>query len=204
MISRELEAEILRLYHAEHWRIGTLARQLRIHHDTVRRVLTQAGIPAAEQPTRGSMADPFVPFIEDTLARYPSLRASRLYQMVRERGYPGRPDHFRAIVARYRPRPSAEAYLRLRTLPGDQSQCDWAHFGRFAVGKALRPLMAFVMVLSYSRYLFLRFYQGAAMSAFLDGHVRAFSAFGSVPRTVLYDFVPGNKIILLCPAPLCG
>jgi prepilin-type processing-associated H-X9-DG protein len=64
--------------------------------------------------------------------------------------------------------------------------------------------MAFVMVLSYSRYLFLRFYQGAAMSAFLDGHVRAFSAFGAVPRTVLYDFVPGNKIRLLCPAPLCG
>jgi transposase len=187
MISRELEAQILRLYHAEHWRIGTLARQLNIHHDTVRRVLTQAGIPATAQSTRGSMADPFVPFIQDTLARYPTLRASRLYDMVRERGYPGRPDHFRAIVARYRPRPSAEAYLRLRTLPGDQGQCDWAHFGKLAVGKALRPLMAFVMVLSYSRYLFLRFYQGAAMSAFLDGHVRAFSAFGSVPRTVLYD-----------------
>ncbi|EQD41764.1 transposase, IS21 family [mine drainage metagenome] len=59
MISRELEAEILRLYHAEHWRIGTLARQLNIHHDTVRRVLTQAGIPAAEQSPRGSMAGPF-------------------------------------------------------------------------------------------------------------------------------------------------
>jgi len=109
MISRELEAEILRLYHAEHWRIGTLARQLNIHHDTVRRVLMQAGIPAAAQSTRGSIADPFVPFIQDTLARYPSLRASRLYQMVRERGYPGRPDHFRAIVARYRPRPAAQA-----------------------------------------------------------------------------------------------
>jgi hypothetical protein len=47
--------------------------------------------------------------------------------------------------------------------------------------------MAFVMVLSYSRYLFLRFYQGAAMSAFLDGHVRAFTFFNAVPRTVLYD-----------------
>ncbi|MGH7015378.1 MAG: IS21 family transposase [Stellaceae bacterium] len=187
MISRELEAEILRLHHAEHWFIGTLARQLHVHHDTVRRVLTQAGIPAAEQSTRGSMADPFVPFIQDTLARYPTLRASRLYQMVRERGYPGRPDHFRAIVARYRPRPAAEAYLRLRTLPGDQGQTDWAHFGRFAIGRALRPLMAFVMVLSYSRYLFLRFYQGAAMSAFLDGHVRAFTFFNAVPRTLLYD-----------------
>src|SRR6185437_13747872 len=187
MISRELEAEILRLYHAEHWPIGTLARQLGIHHDTVRRVLTQAGIPAAEQSTRRSMADPFVPFIQDTLAQYPTLRASRLYQMVRERGYPGRPDHFRAIVARYRPRPVAEAYLRLRTLPGEQSQADWAHFGKFTVGKALRPLMAFVMVLSYSRYLFLRFYLGAAMSAFLDGHVRAFSFFGGVARNCLYD-----------------
>jgi transposase len=187
MISRALEAEVLRLYHAEHWPVGTLARQLHIHHDTVRRVLGQAGIAAGVKYTRSSIAEPYLAFIRETLERYPTLRASRLYQMVRERGYPGAADHFRAIVARHRPRPAAEAYLRLRTLPGDQSQCDWAHFGRFAIGRALRPLMAFVMVLSYSRYLFVRFYQGAAMSAFLDGHVRAFSFFGSVPRTVLYD-----------------
>jgi transposase len=187
MISRELEAEILRLYHAEAWPVGTLARQLHIHHDTVRRVLGQAGIPAGVKYTRPSMAEPYVPFIQETLARYPTLRASRLYQMVRERGYPGAPDHFRAIVARYRPRPPAEAYLRLRTLAGEQSQVDWAHFGKLAVGRALRPLMAFVMVLSYSRNLFLRFYLGAAMSAFLDAHVRAFTFFGGVPRTCLYD-----------------
>ena len=61
------------------------------------------------------MVEPFVPFIQDTLARYPTLRASRLYRMVRERGYPGGPDHFRHLIARYRPRPAAEAYLRLRT-----------------------------------------------------------------------------------------
>src|SRR6185437_8716265 len=101
MISRELEAEILRLYHAEHWPVGTVAQQLHVHHSTVRRVLTQAGIPAAEQSVRRSMADPFLPFIQEVLTRYPTLRASRLYHMVRERGYPGRPDHFRAIVARH-------------------------------------------------------------------------------------------------------
>jgi transposase len=84
--------------------------------------------------------------------------------MVRERGYPGAPDHFRAIVSRLRPRPAGEAYLRLRTLPGEQAQADWAHFGKFTVGRAVRPLLAFVMVLSYSRYLFLRFYLNCAMS----------------------------------------
>jgi transposase len=187
MIPRELEAEIVRLYHAEHWPVGTLARQLHIHRDTVRRVLGQAGIPAGQKYTRPSMVEPYVPFIQETLARFPTLRASRLYHMVRERGYPGAPDHFRAVVARYRPPPAAEAYLRLRTLPGEQAQVDWAHFGKLAVGRALRPLMAFVTVLSYSRYLFLRFYLGAAMSAFLDGHVRAFNFFGGTPRTCLYD-----------------
>jgi len=187
MISRALEAEILRLHHAEGWPVGTLARQLHVHHSTVRRVLGQAGIAAAHQSTRPQMIDRFVPFIQETLARYPTLRASRLYRMVRERGYPGAPDHFRAIVARLRPREVAEAYLRLRTLPGEQGQIDWAHFGRFVVGRARRPLMAFVMVLSYSRHLFVRFYLSATMASFLDGHVQAFSFFNAVPRTLLYD-----------------
>ncbi|MCC6535324.1 MAG: IS21 family transposase [Burkholderiales bacterium] len=186
MISRALEAEILRLHATEHWPVGTIATQLRVHHGTVRRVLAQAGVPA-QKPVRASMVEPYLAFISETLAKYPTLRASRLYAMVRERGYPGAPDHFRAIVARLRPRPAAEAYLRLRTLPGEQAQVDWAHFGKLTIGRALRPLMAFVMVLSYSRHLFLRFYLGATMAYFIRGHVEAFHHFQGVARTVLYD-----------------
>jgi transposase len=186
MISRALQAEILRLHHSEGWPIGTIARQLRVHHDSVRRVLAQAGVPAPKT-VRASMVEPYRAFIAETLERYPTLRASRLYAMVRARGYPGAPDHFRAIVARLRPRAPAEAYLRLRTLPGEQGQADWAHFGRLAIGRAVRPLMAFVMVLSYSRQLFLRFYLGASMGYFLRGHVEAFGAFNAVPRVLLYD-----------------
>ncbi len=187
MIPRALEAEILRLHHTEHWPVGTIARQLRVHHGTVRRVLAQAGVLTAPRTARASIVEPYVGFITETLAKYPTLRASRLYAMVRSRGYPGAADHFRAIIARLRPRPAAEAYLRLRTLPGDQGQTDWAHFGKLAVGRAVRPLMAFVMVLSYSRMLFLRFYLGASMSEFLRGHVEAFAYFNSVPRVLLYD-----------------
>jgi transposase len=186
MISRHLEVEILRLYHAEGWRIGTLSRQLKLHRDTVRRVLAQAGI-APPLTARPSMIEPFVPFIQDTFARFPTLRASRLYRMVRERGYAGSADHFRHLMRRYRPQPVAEAYLRLRTLAGEQGQVDWAHFGTIPIGRARRPLMAFVMVLSYSRHLFLRFYLNAAMPSFLHGHVAAFNHFNAVPRTLLYD-----------------
>lgn len=187
MIPRALEAEILRLYHAEHWRIGTIAEQLKVHHSTVRRVLAQAGIPTGRQSVRSSIVDPFIPFIVETLEKYPTLTASRLYEMVRVRGYPGAPDHFRSIVARFRPKPPAEAYLRLRTLPGEQAQVDWAHFGKLQIGRAQRPLMGFVMVLSYSRHLFLRFYLNAQMNNFLRGHVDAFAHFKGVARTLLYD-----------------
>lgn len=187
MIDKEREADILRLFHAEKWPVGTIARQLGVHHTTVQRVLAQAGLSPKVVSPRPSMADPYVPFIMETLTKYPRLHASRIFQMVRERGYPGRPDHFRRIVARLRPRPSAEAFLRLRTLPGEQAQVDWGHFGKVQIGRAERVLWAFVMVLSWSRHIFLRFYLSAAMPSFVRGHVDAFAFFGGVPRVVLYD-----------------
>ncbi|MBM4027607.1 MAG: IS21 family transposase [Planctomycetes bacterium] len=187
MIPPEIEAEILRLYHAEHWRVGTIAAQLHVHHSTVRRVLIQSGGSAARSTVRPSIADPFLPLIHATLEKYPTLCASRLYQMVKARGYAGGPDHFRAIVARHRPRPEAEAYLRLRTLPAEQAQVDWGHFGTVTIGRAARPLMAFVMVQSFSRMIFLQFFFGSPMANFLRGHVAAFGFFAGVNRTLLYD-----------------
>jgi hypothetical protein len=117
-IPPEREAEILRYYHVEKWRIGTIARQLGVHHGVVTRVLAQAGLPRIGPPSRPSQVDAYLPFIHQTLDKFPRLTASRLYAMVRERGYRGGPDHFRHIIACRRPRPPAEAYLRLRTLPG--------------------------------------------------------------------------------------
>ncbi len=186
-ITREREAQILRLYHVERWRVGTIARQLGLHHGTVARVLAQAGLPPLGRPLRASMIDPYLPFIRETLAKFPRLTASRLYLMVRERGYGGGPNHFRHLIGLNRPRPKAEAYLRLRTLPAEQMQCDWAHFGHLMIGRARRPLMAFVLVLSYSRQIFLRFYLDARMGNFLRGHVEAFHQWGGLARICLYD-----------------
>jgi transposase len=186
-ISPELEAQILRYYHVERWRIGTIARQLRVHPDTVARVLAQAGLPRVGAPARPSRIDPYLPFVLQTLEKFPRLTASRLYGMVRERGYCGGADHFRHVISRHRPRPKAEAFLRLRTLPGEQGQVDWAHFGRYTIGRASRPLMAFVMVLSYSRALYLRFFLNASLENFLRGHLGAFATWNGSARVLLYD-----------------
>lgn len=187
MIPASLEASIRRFFHVEKWPVGTIARHLGVHHETVRRVLRTDGVPLSAFPTRRSQADPFVPFILQTLTTYPDLRASRLYEMVKARGYTGGPDHFRAVVARYRPRRPAEAYLRLTTLPGEQAQVDWGSFGHIQIEGVRRPLVAFVLVLSWSRWMFLRFGVDMRMGSFLDHHAAAFHAFGGVPRELLYD-----------------
>jgi transposase len=187
MIPKDKDAEIVRLHHAEKWPIGTIASELGIHHTTVQRVLQQTGVDQKVVAPRPSVADPFVPFILEQLEKYPRLRASRLFTMIKERGYPGGADHFRRIVSRLRPKKAAEAFQRLRTLPGEQAQVDWAHFGKLEVGRAQRTLWAFVLVLSYSRRVVLRFFPGAAMPFFLRGHVDAFSEIGAVPRVILYD-----------------
>jgi len=187
MIPKETEAEILRLYHGEKWPIGTIAGQLGIHHTTVQRVLRHTGVDSKVVAPRASMVDPFVPFIVEQLQKYPALRSSRLFVMIKERGYPGGPDHLRRVVGRLRPKKPAEAFQRLRTMPGEQGQVDWAHFGKLQIGRAQRALWGFVMVLSYSRRLFLRFFPGASMPFFVQGHVEAFSAFQGVPRVLLYD-----------------
>ncbi len=186
-ISPDVKANILRYHHVEKWRVGTIASQLGVHHTTVKRVLSETGIDKTHILVKQSMIEPYLSFILEQLQRFPNLTASRLYAMVTERGYPGGSDHFRHLISLYRPKIAAEAYLRLRTLAGEESQVDWGHFGYLSVGDAKRPLMAFVMVLSYSRKIFLHFYLNARTENFLRGHELAFNYFSGVPRVVLYD-----------------
>ena len=186
-IPTDIEAQILRFYHVEKWRVGTIAQQLCIHPDTVARVLAQAGLPRPGKPDRPSKIDPYLPFIHETLAKFPTLTASRLFAMVQDRGYRGGPSQFRHVIACHRPRPPAEAFLRLCSLPGEQAQVDWGHFGHLVIGRARRSLMAFVAVLSFSRQIFLRFFLDARMENFLRGHIGAFTAWNAVPRVILYD-----------------
>jgi transposase len=129
---------------------------------------------------------PYLDFIRATLARYPRLRATRLYEMIRERGYTGSVIQLRRVVAKLRPT-TREAFFRLSTLPGEQAQADWASFGELRIGRARRRLSCFVLTLSYSRALYLEFFLDQSLENLLRGHVNAFNEWGAVPRVVIYD-----------------
>lgn len=185
MISPEIRAQIRRYFYAEHWKIGTIASELGLHTDTVRNAV-EAERFRGIRPLRPSIVDPWLGYIRQTLDQHPRLRATRLYQMIRDRGYTGSVVQLRRAIAGIRPK-VGEAFLRLQMFAGEQAQADWAHFGHVMVGRARRALSCFVITLSYSRALYLEFFYDQTTENFLRGHVHAFEAWKGQPRVILYD-----------------
>lgn len=183
----DVYTRIRRLFFAEHWKVGTIAAELGVHHETVRHAIeADRFMRGLKHVGRPSILDPYREFIREVLEKHPKLRATRLYDMLKGRGYPGSVVQLRRYVAGVRPRPKAEAYLLLRTLPGEQGQVDWGHFGKIQIGAASRALSCFVFVLGYSRAVFARFTLDQTLESFLRCHVLAFERLG-VPREILYD-----------------
>src|SRR6266481_1753453 len=185
MINAETRAQIRQWFFAEHWKIGTISQELGVHPDTVRHAIESDRFHRA-QTLRPCLTDPYLPFLRQTLDQHPRLRATRIYQMIRERGYTGSVIQLRRVVATLRPaRP--EPFLRLHTFPAEQAQVDWAHFGEVQVGRARRRLSCFLITLSYSRALYLEFFFDQTLENFLRGHVHAFEAWSGQPRVILHD-----------------
>lgn len=187
MISDEQRAEIRRLFYAEHWKVGTIAATLGVHPDTVKRAIEAERFRVDVGRPRPTKADVFLPFIRETLEKYPRLRSTRLCEMLRGRGYTGSEVQLRRVVKRMRPGPIPEGYLRLRVMPGEQAQVDWGCFGTIGQGRVKRPLSCLVMVLSWSRAIHALFTLDQTLESFVRGHVEAFEYFQGVPRAALYD-----------------
>lgn len=190
-ISEERAAEVRRLHFAEHWKVGTIASQLGMHPDAVKRVLglTTRGkaISVGKRADRPSLLEPYKPFIEKTLEQHPRLRATRIYDMIGGRGYEGSARRLREYVAKVRPTSAKEAYLLLDPLPAEQAQIDWAHVGTIPVRGGTRPLWVFVQVMSYSRAMWAELVLEQTASSLRRSLVRAAEFFGGAPRQWLFD-----------------
>ena len=186
-MNAELWAEIKRLHAIEKLRITDIARRLRVDRKTVRRAVQSERLPVVvrvrKQPT---VLTPYTGYVAERLKAYPRLPATVLVQELQKQGYPGSlrilQDYLKGIRGKTR-----EVFLRIETPPGEQAQCDWANCGSVPVGKVRRNLSAFVMVLSYSRLLYVEFTLSQCLEDFIQGHLNAFRFFGGVPKKILYD-----------------
>jgi transposase len=181
------EHEIRRLHEVEKWKRGTIVAELGVHADVVDRVLDRGADRALVTAPRPSLVDPYAPFIDETLKAHPRLRATRLFDMIRGRGYEGGIAILRRHVAEVRPVPRGEVYLSTERLIGEQAQVDWAHVGSLAVPGGIRPLWVFVMLLAYSRAMWAELVFDLTVESLRRSLVRAARFFRGVTRQWLFD-----------------
>lgn len=188
-------AEVLRLHLMEGKGIKAIARQLKLHRKTVRKLLGHArGERKGGQPAqpRSSILDPYQDEIRQALDDCADIRAPAVLDRLRAKGYQGGITVLRDRLKLLRPRPKAEAFFTRDYGPGQMLQVDWADFG-FALPGCARRVSAFVAALAFSRHLYLEFVLSQAMGAFLRCMDRALRFFGG--RTTV-DVFDGMKTVV--------
>jgi transposase len=162
-----------------------IAGVLSLDPRTVAYWLRQERFRPRKSAPRTSKLDPFKPQIVQMLERYP-YSAAQVLQRLREQGFAGGYSTVKAYVHTVRPT-RQPAFLKLAFAPGECAQADWGSFGAVRVGQTSRRLSFFVMVLCYSRLMYVEFTVSQTMEHFLACHQHAFEFFGGVPQSVMVD-----------------
>jgi transposase len=161
------------------------ARVLALDPRTVSKWLARSRFERPRLTPRSSLLDPFKGRITRLLDSHP-YSAQQIFQRLREEGYGGGITILRGYVRLIRP-PKLPIYLKLHFAPGECAQIDWGEFGTVAVGNTRRRLSFFVIVLAYSRMMYVEFTVSQTMEHFLSCHEHAFTAFGGVPAKIMVD-----------------
>lgn len=185
MIDYELFSKIRHLNQQDRLTAPQIARKLALDVRTVQKWLDQTQFKPRKSSPRASKLDPFKRDIGRLLEAHP-YTAIQLFQRLREHGFEGGYSIVKEYVRKVRP-PKTRAFLTLSFAPGECAQVDWGSFGAVTVGSTRRQLSFFVMVLCYSRMMYVAFTVSQTMEHFLGCHQDAFEYFGLVPRKIMVD-----------------
>lgn len=185
MIDYELFCRIKALKDNEGLTPPQIARELNLDVRTVARWLTEPRFKPRQSDLRASKLDPYKADINRMLNCHP-YSAAQVFQRIKEQGFDGGYTIVKDYVRQIRPG-KKPAYLTLAFAPGECAQVDWGSYGSVAVGDTRRRLSFFVMVLCYSRMMYVEFTVSQTMEHFLACHQHAFEFFGGCVQKVMVD-----------------
>ncbi len=185
MIDYELYSKLKNLTHHHGLSAQQIARELALDVRTVKKWLDENRYKPRRLSPRPSKLNPFKADIQRLLEAHP-YTAIQIFQRIREQGFEGGYTIVKDYVHKVRP-PKTRAFLTLSFAPGECAQVDWGSYGAVTVGSTRRRLSFFVMVLCYSRMLYVEFTVSQTMEHFLGCHQNAFECFGLVPKKIMVD-----------------
>jgi transposase len=185
MISYSVFCQLRELADQKHLTIPQIADELRLDPKTVAKWVPRTSYQRRQSAKRSSKLDPFKGQIVGLLERHP-YTAQQVLQQIKTHGYAGGYSILKAFVRLVRP-VRKPAFLMLAFAAGECAQVDWGSYGSITVGSTRRRLSFFVMVLCYSRMMYLEFTLSEGMEQFLSCHRHALEFFGGSPAKVMID-----------------
>lgn len=186
MINFHTFNQIHNLYDELKMKISQIANQLNLNSKTVSRWVKikeyQPRKPTGKAPCK---LDGYKQQIINLLNHH-DYSNQQIFQQIKEQGYQGGHSILGDYLRQIRPKHKA-AFLSLTFEPAECAQVDWGCYGTIGVGKTRRKLNFFVMVLCYSRMMYVQFSLSQSMEHFLDAHQNAFEYFGGVPKKIMVD-----------------
>lgn len=167
------------LYEVEGLSIRQVAAKLGMGRKKAARLLSSSDL---KRNARDGIIKPYERLIGEWYAEYPFLRATQVFERLKSYGYTGGYYSVKEHTFRYRKKKKKESFQELDFLPGEEAQVDWMQWS-FPFG----TVYGFAFILSYSRYLYARFYPRHSMEFFLDGHISALKEISGCPQRMRYD-----------------
>ncbi len=181
----ETWAYIRHLFLVEKMPKKVIARHLGLDPKTIRKALTMETYSYGCHGPRGSKLDGFKEKIDQIIKEYPGISGVRIYEKIQKMGYTGEISILRDHLKNIRPTP--KTFFNIITTPAEEAQVDWAYAGTLGEEADSHRLYCFLMVLSFSRMLFLEFFPSQSLEHFMIGHVHAFHFFSGCPKKIRYD-----------------
>ncbi|GAA5534063.1 hypothetical protein Dalu01_02471 [Deinococcus aluminii] len=169
--------------------ISGIARTLDLSRNTVKKYLRAPALPQPKpRPKRGSKLDPHVPYLKGRIGEG-VLSAVVLFRELQARGYAGQYTVVKDFVRPFRRThvTTSRVTPRFETAPAVQAQVDFGRYSYLNLEGQTRSIWAFVMVLGWSRALYVEFIRKADTASFIRCHLNAFAYFGGLTQTILYD-----------------
>lgn len=188
MLEAEIQARIFSLYWNEKKSVRKIAELVGVDRKTVKRIIERKQVILERQRTsRGSLLDPYREQIKEMLVKDPTMASTTIMHRLREFGYMGGLSILKEMVreTKNKSHKVREAFLRLEFAPGECAQVDWGEFGD-PFGDGIK-IHCFVMVMCYSRMMYLEFTRSERFEDFIRCHENAFNYFEGIPKECWYD-----------------
>lgn len=164
----------------------SIAKRLGLNRRTVAKYMRTGEFPRNKKMKRHSKLKPYHGMIRDWLG-HENYQATRIHELLIQQGYEGSYETVKRYVKGVKEERDRIAYVRFETVPGLQAQVDFADFKVVEADGRETTVYSFVMVLGYSRHMYVEFVEQCTMTSFLDCHKNAFGYFGGVSSEVVYD-----------------